>query len=193
MQEELARRAGMAGDKSKFSARYWFSGKIRCGACGRTFAVKRTARAGDREYQRFVCRGRYDGSVRCQMHSVRGEVILACAQRVLQELALDIDRIVSELLRLQEQLAQAEKQRAELERGEGRFDEIRSLLERELAGGENVLDEVIRRIIVYEDYFIIEVAELPVSFRIRAEGSGAGKDFKAVSTECVSVANAANT
>ena len=249
VQEELARRAGMAGDKSKFSARYWFSGKIRCSICGRTFTVKRTARAGDREYQRFVCRGHYDVTVRCQMRSVRGEVILACAQRVLQELALDNDRIISELLqelrelrqarigntadgqkiqaairrqldrkdraleafldgdlaradmqrltsrceeellRLQEQLAQAEKQRAELKRSEGRFDEIRSLLERELAGGENILDEVIRRITVHEDYFTIEVAELPVSFRIRAEGSGMGKDFKAVITECVPVAN----
>lgn len=249
VQEELARRAGMAEDKSKFSARYWFSGKIRCGICGRTFTVKRTARAGDREYQRFVCRGHYDMTVRCQMRSVRGEVILACAQRTLQELALDNDRIISELLqelrelrqaqlgnvvdaqkiqaaiqrqldrkdraleafldgdlsradmqrltsrceeellRLQEQLAQAEKQRAEPERSEDCFDEIRNLLERELAGGENVLDEVIRRITVYEDYFIIEVAELPVSFCVRAEGSGAGKDFQATVTECTPVAS----
>lgn len=247
VQEELTKRAGMAGDKSKFSARYWFSGKIRCGVCGRAFTVKRTARAGSREYQRFVCRGHYDVTVRCQMRSVRGEIILTCAQRVLQELALDNERIISELLqelrelrqaqignavddrkiqaaiqrqldrkdraleafldgdltradmqrltsrckdellRLQEQLAEAEKQRARLERGEDRFEEIRVLLEQELDGGENVLDEVIQRITVYEDHFIIELAELPVSFRVCAEGSGTGKDFEVTVTECMPV------
>ena len=246
-QEELAKRAGTAADKGRFSARYWFSGKVRCGACGRSFTVKRTARAGDREYQRFVCRGHYDGTVGCKMRSVRGEIIQACARHVLQELALDKDRIVSELLqelrelrqaksddagdakklqaaiqrqldrkdraleafldgdlsradmqrlsarceeeaaRLQEQLDSVNRQRAELTRGEDRFGEIRALLERELAGGEHVLDEVIQRITVHDDHFIVEVAELPVSFRIRAEGSGAGQGYEVTVTECVPI------
>lgn len=248
-QEELSRRAGLKADKQRFSSRYWFSGKIRCGACGRSFTVKRTARAGDREYQRFVCRGHYDVTVGCQMRAVRGEIILACAQRILQELALDSDRIASELLRelrelrqtqsgeagdarkiqaaiqrqldrkdraqeafldgdlsradmrrltaryeeeaarLQKQLDQINRRQAGLERGEDRSGEIRALLERELAGGETVLDEVIQRITVYEDYFMVEVAELPVSFRICAGGSGAGKDFRAAVTECIPVAD----
>lgn len=248
VQEELARRSGAAADKGRFSARYWFSGKVRCGACGRSFTVKRTARSGGREYQRFVCRGHYDGTVRCQMRSVRGEIILAGSQRVLQELKLDNDRIISALLqelrelrqaqaedirnnkkiqaairrqldrkdraleayldgdltradmqrltarceaeaaRLQEQLDEANRQRADLERSEDRFGEIRALLERELAGGKNVLDEVIRRITVHDDHFMVEVAELPVSFRVRAEGSGTGRDFKVTVTECAAVA-----
>jgi len=246
-QEELARRTGMAGDKSRFSARYWFSSKIRCGLCGRTFTVKRTKRAGEREYQRFVCRGRCDPTVKCQMHSVRSEIILACARRVLQELALDSERIVSEVLQelrelrqtgdaaddkkiqasIQRQLSRkdraleayldgdlsksdmqrltarceqeiarlqersAERRRAELERGEDCFGEVRALLEKELAGGDCVLDEVIQRVIVYEDHFVIEAAELPVRFRVRAEGSGAGKDYKVTVLECVPVAGRA--
>lgn len=253
VQKELAKRAGAAADKGRFSARYWFSGKIRCGVCGRSFTVKRTARAGDREYQRFVCRGHYDVSVCCKMRSVRGEIVHACARHVLQELALNKNRIVSELLqelrelrqardddagdakklqaaiqrqldrkdraleafldgdlsradmqrlsarceeeaaRLQEQLDSVNRQRAELVRGEDRFGEIRALLERELAGGEHVLDEVIQRITVYDDHFIVKAAELPVSFRVCAEGSGAGKDFKAAVTECVPVAGPTST
>lgn len=244
VQEELARRAGMAGDKSRFSARHWFSGKIRCGICGRAFTVKRTARAGGWEYQRFVCRGRYDMTTRCRMRSVRGEIILACARRVLEEVALDSGRIVSELFRelrelrqvqtgnasdgkkiraaIQRQLdrkdrileafldgdlaradmlrmtARCEREAARLreqldkvnlrwtgpDRREERLRDILALLERELAGGENVLDEVIRHITVYDDCFVVEAAELPVRFRVRARGSGAGKDFKAVVTEC---------
>lgn len=247
-QEELSRRAGTAADKRRFSARYWFSGKVRCGCCGRSFTIKRTSRVGDREYQRFVCRGHYDVTVRCQMRSVRGEIILACAQRILQELALDEDRIISDLLqelrelrqaqagdtvnteklraalqrqqdrkdraqeafldgdlsradmqrlterceaemaRLQEQLEQAAHRQASLARGEDRFGEIRALLEQELAGGENVLDEVIKQITVYEDHFIVKVAELPVSFRVRVEGDGVGQDFRTLITECVPVA-----
>lgn len=247
VQEELARRSNAAEGKQRYSARYWFSGKVRCGTCGRSFTIKRTPRAGNREYQRFVCRGHYDVTVRCQMRSVRGEIIQACAQHVLQELELDSDRIVSDLLRelrelrqaqagdtvntekiqaalqrqqdrkdraqeafldgdlsradmqrlterceaemarLREQLEHAAQQRADLERGEDRFGEIRALLERELAGGENVLDEVIEQITVYEDHFIVKVAELPVSFRVRTGGNGTGKDFRVIVTECVPV------
>lgn len=248
VQEELSKRAGTAADGRRFSARYWFSGKICCGCCGRSFTIKRTARAGDREYQRFVCRGHYDVTVRCQMRSVRGEIILACAQRVLRELTLDEDKIISDLLqelralrqaqagdtantdriraalqkqqdrkdraqeafldgdlsradmqrlterceaemaRLHEQLERTARRQADLERGEDRFGEIRVLLEQELAGGENVLDEVIQKIVVYDDHFIVEAAELPVRFRVCAEGRGMGRDLSVTVAECVPVA-----
>lgn len=253
VQEELAKRAGMAGDKGRFSSRYWFSGKIRCGCCGRTFTVKRTKRAGGREYQRFVCRGRYDMPVKCPMRAVRGEVILLCARRVLEELALDRGRIVSEtlkelydlrrtqaedagsvqkaqsalqrqldrrdraleayldgdltrsdmqrltarceqeILRLRERLAEAERRRTAPAWDGDSSGAVRALLERELAGGESVLDEVIRRITVHEDCFVIEVAELPVRFRVRARVSGTGDGFRVTVTECIPETDAAET
>ena len=58
VQAELARRAGLAGERSRFSARYWYSGKLVCGACGGRLTAKRTRRPDGREYLRFVCRGR---------------------------------------------------------------------------------------------------------------------------------------
>lgn len=248
VQEELSRRAGLSAEKGRFSARYWFSGKIRCGVCGRSFTVKRTARAGEREYQRFVCRGHYDKSIGCRMRAVRGEIILACARHVLRELSLDNGRILSELLqelrqaqfedagdaqkiqaaiqrqmdrkdlaqeafldgglscadmqrltarceeeagRLQARLEQINRRRAGWTGDKDR--EISTLLEQELAGGEAVLDEVIQRITVYDSHFVVEVAELPVRFRVHVEGSGAGQDFRAVVTECAAVSGETNT
>lgn len=245
---ELARRAAAAEDKSRFSARYWYSGKVRCGECGRSFSGKRTKRSNGTEYQRFVCRGHFDPAVNCQMRAIRSEVIRACARRVLQELALDGEAIISGLLqeleqlrqrrqeddggvqrlqqaiqkqsdrkdraleafldgglskgdmqrlvsrcdeelgRLQERLEEVERKRKALKQDINRFAEIRALLERELAGGDAVLDEVIQRITVHSDHFVVEAAELPVRFLVRAGGSGTGRGYQVTVTECTPLA-----
>ncbi len=247
VQAELAKRAGTAADKSRFSARYWFSGKVRCSACGRSFTLKRTRRSNGTEYQRFVCRGHFDLGVQCQMRAVHAPVILACAQRVLQEIALDgesiincilreleelrqteredepepariqqaiqrqlnrkdraleafldgdltrgdMQRLVSrcdeEIRRLRGQLDEAQRKRDSLAHNVDRYAEIRALLEQEMAGGDAVLDEVIQRITVYPDHFLVEVAELPVRFLVRAEGSGTGRNYKVRVLECTPI------
>ena len=221
VQRELAERAGAAADRSRFSARYWFSGKIRCSACGRSFTIKRTRRVDGTEYQRFVCRGRLDRAVGCPMRAVRGEAVQGCAQRVLQALALDgaaiLDGVLQELeegrqsgweegvkhiqqalqrqssrreraleafadgdlsrsdmrrlvSRCDKEMEHLRKQLAEVERRRDErtcsADEIRAQVEQELAGGGAVLDEVVRRITVYPEHFLVEVAELPVQFRV---------------------------
>lgn len=89
VQEELARRSRLTADRNRFSARYWYSGKIRCGACGRSLTLKRTRRPDGTEYRRFVCRGRLEGSGGCQMRAVRAEELFACTQYVLEAVALD--------------------------------------------------------------------------------------------------------
>jgi len=187
------------------------------------------------------------------MRAVHGAVIYACAQRVLQELALDRDAIVLELLneiralrqdqagdeggaekmrqaierqterkdraleafldgdisrpdmqrltsrcdeeisRLQTRLMELESRQAELDRGADRYAEIRALLERELAGGDAVLEEVIEKITVSPDHFIVEVAELPVRFRVRAEGRGTGKNYEVFITKCEPVVEQGDT
>lgn len=244
VQAELARRAGMPADKTKFSGRYWFSGKIRCGCCGKSFTRKRTRRANGGVYTRFVCRGRLDGTGTCQMRAVHGEVLLAAACHVLQQLALDgpaiIDQLIRELRELradgpgsgaeEERLRQALRRQtdrkdraqeafldgdlsredmrrltdraeaeiarlqAELEKlaarqrdhrqEEQRFREIRALLERELEGGDTVLEEIVQRITVLEDCFLVEIAELPVRFRVRAVGTGTGRGYHIKILEC---------
>ena len=211
--------------------------------------MKRAKRASGKEYQRFVCRGHLDMTVSCQMRAVHGDVIYACAQRVLQELALDRDAIVMELLdeirvsrqaqsgdndevkklrqavqrqmdrkdraletfldgdisrpdmrrlisrcdeeisRLQARLTELENRRSAPEQGTDRYTGIRAWLERELAGGDTVLEEVVEKITVYPDHFLVEVAELPVRFSVRAEGRGTGRNYRVVVTECVPAAD----
>lgn len=244
-QAELARRAALAADRGRHSAKHWYSGKVRCGGCGRSLTVKRTRRPNGTEYQRFVCRGRLEGARACGMRAVHGAVVLACARHVLGQLGLDGRTIAAQALR--EALAQArtgqeadglEQVRRAARRQEarkaraleayldgtlnredwrrlaercgaelGRLEEeaqaleraraaawdparaaaLREALERALEGGDAVLDESIRRITVYEDHFLVEVAELPVGFRVRAEGRGTGRRYHVVVTECTPV------
>ena len=244
VQAELSRRAGMPAERTRFSARYWYSGKVRCGACGRSFTLKRTRRANGAEYTRFVCRGRLDGTGSCRMRAVHGEIIFAVARHVIRQLSLDGPAIIGQLIQelkalrdggssreasgaqlrqaLQRQLDRKERAqeayldgdlsredmrrlvarcesessrlRAELEKlaarrrdvrqEEQRFLEILQLLERELAGGDTILDELIQRITVLEDCFLVELVELPVRFRVRAAGAGSGRTYRIEVTEC---------
>ena len=141
VQAELSRRAGEAADNRRFSSRHWFSGKVRCGSCGRSFTVKRAKRAGDREYRRFVCRGRCGGAG-CGMRSVRGEVLLACARRVLEELALDKSRIASEVL-------QALRQERDPEYGDEQA--IRASLQRQIARKNRALEAYLDGLLIRGD------------------------------------------
>lgn len=247
VQDELKRRAEMLAAKEKFSARYWYSGKIRCGICGKSFTLKRTRRSNGEEYTRFVCRGRTDGGGHCDIRAIRGAVILTVARYVLGKLPLNgqamIRRLMDEVkgqqmgqagregetecLRqaVQRQLsrkkrvleayldgalsradmqrltAQCEEKVARLHstlerlkedgentrREEKRRNELQSFLTRELSGGDILLDEVIQRIVVCPDCFLVEVAELPVRFRVCAEGRGTGENYHIEVTECTSV------
>ena len=98
VQAELERRGRMVQQGRRYSARYWYSGKIRCGQCGGTFALKRTRRPDGTEYQRFVCRGRGATSGGCQMRAVSGRLLSACVQRVYAALNLDREAILDAVL-----------------------------------------------------------------------------------------------
>ena len=244
-QEELARRHELLGDKRRFSARYWYSGKVICGDCGSTFTVKRTRRSG-REYARLICRGstsaRHGGT--CKMRGVSLRMVELCARYVLTQLSLDRDAMVNELMnelqtlrqtgdgtaqdteklqqaiqrqttrreraleafldgtisredwtrqaqrcdaelsRLNGQLDERKTLAASLEMSQEKYDAIRAMLQEELGGGPSVLEEVIRQIVVFQDHFEVSVQDLPVRFRVRAEGRGSGPSYRVKITEC---------
>ena len=250
VKEELARRHALLGDMKKYSARYWYSGKIVCGACGAICTVRRTRRKG-REYQRFTCQNTpsagHGGS--CGMRGVSVHTVEVCARHVLKQLAIDenaiIDEILSELQalrqnggspaqdakkihqaikrqtarreraleayldgaiskedwlrqaekcdaelsRLNAQLADQETQAASLELSREKYDAIRVLLKDELNGGPSVLEEVIQQIVVYSDHFEVSLTDLPVRFRVRAEGRGSGPSYRVEVTECAPIPN----
>ena len=238
VQAELDRRAKLFAGQERFSARYWYSGKVRCGSCGRTFTCKRTRRSDGTQYTRFVCRGRLDGA--CAMGAVPGKVLLAVARHVLDQLGLDGPAIIRQVLQelrtmesrgadqagtgarlrqalrrqldrkdraleayLDGTLSRAELSRvvsrceeeiaglqARLEQGKKtirreaeRLQEIQSFLERELEGGELLLEELMERITVFQDGFLVEVAGLPVGFRVCAQTKRAGRHCQVEITE----------
>ena len=54
VQAELARRAALQQAHTRFSSRYWHSGKIRCGACGKSY-VRKSNPPPQRERVRPLC------------------------------------------------------------------------------------------------------------------------------------------
>lgn len=107
VQAELARRAGKQADKSKYSGRYWCSGKIRCGACGSRFVPRTTKRPGGDVYKIWGCHSRvHYGSrkgngqgdyVGCDMPMVNHKTLDACVGFVLDQLDLDYDALAREV------------------------------------------------------------------------------------------------
>lgn len=103
VQAELRRRAELGKDHRRFSVRYWYSGKLRCGLCGSPLTLKRTRRQDGTEYQRFVCRGRLEG--RCGLPGIRAQVLTGCVRQALGILPLDQGAICSAVLAEAEQAA----------------------------------------------------------------------------------------
>ena len=107
VQEELTRRAGQQTDGSKYSNRYWCSGKIRCGACGSRFVPRVTRRPNGDIYKIWGCHSRVhygnwkqNGQgdyVGCDMRMVNDKSLTTCVQYVLQQLDIDYDALAAEL------------------------------------------------------------------------------------------------
>ena len=107
VQTELARRAGKQADRSKYSNRYWCSGKIRCGNCGSRFVPRTTKRPSGDAYKIWGCHSRVHYGKRkqndqgdyvgCDMRMVNDKTLTACVQFVLLRLGLDYDALVREV------------------------------------------------------------------------------------------------
>ena len=107
-QRELARRNGKQEEKSKYSNRYWCSGKIRCGICGSRFVLRTTKRPNGDTYKIWGCHSRVhygnwkqNGQgdyVGCNMRMLNDRTLTACVQYVLRQLEFDADDILSELV-----------------------------------------------------------------------------------------------
>ena len=55
----------------------------------------------------------------------------------------------------------------------------------ELAGGEAVLDAAVKRVTVQADALLVELEELPLCFRVRAQAGGRGAARRVEVTECI--------
>lgn len=107
-QAELARRNSKQVEASKYSNRYWCSGKIRCGVCGSRFVTRITHRRNGDTYKTWGCHSRVHygnwkqngqgDHVGCNMRMLNDKSLTTCVQFVLGQLDLDYNAIVAELV-----------------------------------------------------------------------------------------------
>lgn len=153
-QRELARRSAQQGGKSKYSNRYWCSGKIHCGACGSRFTLRKRRRFNGDLYMAWGCHSRVhygnwkrDGRgerVGCNMRMVNDKSLSAIVRFVLGQLELDSDAIVAELLADIQKLQSAPDDSGNADRLQAK----RSAIERKW---ENALDAFLSEKISNED------------------------------------------
>lgn len=93
-------------------------------------------------------------------------------------------RSETELKRLETQRSEAEQLQAVVQTSAARYREIQGLIEEELNGGPNVLDEVIERVVVEEDAFLFYIQDLPIYFRLTVESTGSGLSYTSSVTSC---------
>lgn len=122
VQRELDRRRTMEEEGRRFSSRYWYSGKVRCGLCGKGFTVKTTRRGPDQVYRRLVCRGSLSGGG-CPMSGINAQWVELAARWVLARLPLSEERIRAGVL---EELPAAPAEGEDLEGAIGRLDARRA-------------------------------------------------------------------
>jgi site-specific DNA recombinase len=107
-QGELERRNKANKQKTRYSSRYWCSGKLRCGSCGSCFVLRKTRRPNGDCYMIWGCRNRVQygtkkengqsRAVGCDMKMLNEKVLTACVQYVLSKLPLNWDVIAEELI-----------------------------------------------------------------------------------------------
>lgn len=100
VQREMERRSQLRGDKdrSRYTNRYLFSGKIVCGACGKTFT--RTY-WGWGKYKKpiWICRTRREnGKKGCSMPTLDEDKLQEAFVRVVSRLLTDKDTLISDML-----------------------------------------------------------------------------------------------
>ncbi|OUQ79205.1 recombinase family protein [Flavonifractor sp. An100] len=152
VQQELKRRNALHRKGQGCVPRHWYSGKIRCALCGASFTCKCTRRPNGKEYRRFVCRGRLSGSG-CTAPALPGQTLFAYLGQLLLLLPLNWTTIRRQVL-LSPEVALLPGSMAAQK------------MEERLQNGEAVLDAVFRSLTVSPDSLLIELEEVPLSFRI---------------------------
>lgn len=108
-QAELESRSPSVEQQAKFSSRYWCSGKLICGECGRHFVSRRKKLKNGMVYQCWRCfaaanygKVKTDVSgqtVGCNNGSINEKALTACVKYVFDQIPLNKDEIVRDLMK----------------------------------------------------------------------------------------------
>lgn len=107
---ELDRRGGNPAQSEKHSARYCFSGKIKCGRCGSTYVARYKTRKDGSKYKAWRCgEAAQHGSpktdaqgntIGCNGHYLRDEEAREIMQQVFSAIDFDRERTISSIVKL---------------------------------------------------------------------------------------------
>lgn len=155
----LAERSQSQTGKPKYSGRYIFSGKIKCGKCGRNFTARSRKRSDGSEYRVWRCYGAVKGG-ECGCGSIRNEDILYIMYSLWSGLKYDRSKVRDEIISTLRAVTGGENREAEKAVGE-------------ILGGvmrEDVFyREILDRIIIYDGKNAdICLKNLPFKFRYGA-------------------------
>lgn len=98
--KEIKKRSSSNTSIKKYSNKYPFSGKIKCGICSSDFVtryVKKGTDYNDILYWRCHLNNLY-GNKGCNNNSIRNDVILFLINNILSKIKIDFEKITSELL-----------------------------------------------------------------------------------------------
>ncbi len=109
-QEELTRRAPSEEVKARYSNRYVFSGKIKCGYCGATFVLRKKKKPNGTIYKMWQCvkaanhgRKRIDchgDEVGCDGRMLSDDDLMFLMQNIVKNLSFDGEYIYENLMRI---------------------------------------------------------------------------------------------
>lgn len=144
---ESARKLLMSRNKQKgniaCSVRYAFSGRVKCGVCGRSFVSRnRTGKKG--KYKTWICGGTLNGEKCSVGTSVRDAELYGMMQDIMSEIDIDRAKLEKMIMSAVSGIIENEEKRAE----------IRNTLRRLLRGEiicEALVRETVEMIIVYRD------------------------------------------
>lgn len=107
VQAELARRSPTDDQKSKYSNRYWCSGKLMCGECGQRFVSRTKRLKNGSQYKAWRCyaagihgtakKDALGNEIGCNSHSINEKTLLTCVGYVIQNIMKNKEEIVQEL------------------------------------------------------------------------------------------------
>ena len=105
VQKEIEERNAITREGQKHSITYWFSSKIRCGKCGRSYIVSggktkqtRTVRCINRQVNGAVKRELNGFDVGCNNDSINQVAINGCMKHILEHIKVARESIVKDLL-----------------------------------------------------------------------------------------------
>ena len=108
-QEELKHRSPSAEQKAKYSNRYWCSGKIFCGECGRHFVSRTKKLKSGAVYKAWRCYAAANhgqkktdelgDEIGCNSESINDKVLCFCIASALNELQVNKEMLKQEILK----------------------------------------------------------------------------------------------